>query len=53
MDLAIGLAIGIFVLLWVWITYEIKHAPEYNEFGIKIDEDDINKDLFGEEEEVL
>ena len=47
MDIAIGIAIGIFILLWVWIAFEIKNAPEYDENGIKIDitEDDINNDL--------
>lgn len=47
MDIAIGITIGIFILLWVWIAFEIKNAPEYDENGIKIDitEDDINNDL--------
>ena len=47
MDIAIGIAIGIFILLWIWIAFEIKNAPEYDENGIKIDitEDDINNDL--------
>ena len=47
MDIAIGIAIGIFILLWVWIAFEIKNAPEYDENGIKIDitEDDITNDL--------
>ena len=33
MNLAIGLAVGIFVLLWIWIAFEIKNAPEYDEDG--------------------
>ena len=47
MNLAIGIAIGIFILLWIWIAFEIKNAPTYDENGIKIDitEEDINGDL--------
>ena len=47
MDIAIGITIGIFILLWIWIALEIKNAPEYDENGIKIDitEDDITNDL--------
>jgi len=57
MNIAIGLALGIFLLLWIWIVFEIKNAPEYDEnempikkpskrrFHIDINEDDINKDL--------
>ena len=39
MNLAIGLAIGIFVLVWIWIAFEMYHAPEYDENGFKIKED--------------
>ena len=54
MNIAIGLALGIFVLLWIWISYEVYHAPEYDENGmpvkkgnmdIDITEDDIVGDL--------
>ena len=31
MNLAIGLAVGVFVLLWIWIGFEIKNAPEVDE----------------------
>ena len=39
MNLAIGLAIGIFVIVWIWIAFEMYHAPEYDENGFKIKED--------------
>ena len=54
MNIAIGLALGIFVLLWIWISYEVYHAPEYDEnempikkgnMDIDITEDDIVGDL--------
>ena len=33
MNLSIGLAIGIFVLVWIWIAFEFYHAPEYDADG--------------------
>ena len=38
MNLAIGLAIGIFVLVWIWIAFEMYPAPEYDENGVKIND---------------
>ena len=31
MNLAIGMAVGIFVIVWIWILFEMAHAPEYFE----------------------
>ena len=42
MNLAIGIAIGIFILLWIWIAFEIKNAPEYDENGMPIKKDSID-----------
>ena len=39
MNLAIGMAIGIFVIVWVWILFEMAHAPEYDENGYPIKKD--------------
>ncbi len=39
MNIAIGLAMGIFLLLWIWIAFEIKNAPEYDEYGNFINRD--------------
>ena len=44
MNLAIGLAIGIFVIVWIWIAFEIKNAPEYDENGFKVNNDIKNED---------
>ena len=45
MNLAIGIAIGIFVLFWIWIAFEIKNAPEYDENGMPIKKDSIDIDI--------
>ncbi len=39
----VGLGIGMFVALWVWIIYEIKNAPLVDEYGnvIKEDKDEV------------
>ena len=42
MNLAIGIAIGIFILLWIWIVFEIKNAPEYDKNGMPIKKDSID-----------
>ena len=39
MNLAIGMAVGIFVIVWVWILFEMTHAPEYDENGYPIKKD--------------
>lgn len=31
--IAIGMAIGIFVIVWIWIAFEIHNAPELDENG--------------------
>ena len=43
MNLAISLAVGIFVILWIWIAFEIKNAPEYDEYGklVKKEDEDL------------
>ena len=58
--MTVAIIATMFVAIWVWIAYEIYHAPEYDEnempikdkpkrikhrFHIDIDEDDINQDL--------
>ena len=45
MNLAIGIAIGIFILLWIWIAFEIKNVPEYDENGMPIKKDSIDIDI--------
>lgn len=35
----VGLGIGIFVVLWIWIIYEIKNAPLVDDYGNIIEED--------------
>ena len=40
MNLAIGMAIGIFVIVWVWILFELAHAPTYDENGFIIEKKD-------------
>ena len=62
MNLAMGIAIGIFILLWIWIAFEIHRAPtcdiDGNEIksrrgkGIGLSRSDIDKDLFDKEDEV-
>ena len=37
--IAIGMAIGIFVVVWIWIAFELAHAPEYDENGYPIKKD--------------
>lgn len=39
MNIAIGLALGIFLLLWVWIAFEVKNAPEMDDNGNFINRD--------------
>ena len=34
--IAIGMAIGIFEVVWIWIAFELHHAPEYDENGYPI-----------------
>jgi hypothetical protein len=34
--IAIGMAIGIFVVVWIWIAFELHHAPEYDENGYPV-----------------
>ena len=43
MNLAISLVIGIFVILWICISFEIKNAPEYDEYGklVKKEDEDL------------
>ena len=36
MNIAIGMAIGIFIIVWIWIAFELAHAPEYDENGYPI-----------------
>lgn len=36
MNIAIGMAIGIFIIVWIWIAFELAHAPEYDENGFPI-----------------
>jgi hypothetical protein len=53
MNITIGLALGIFLLLWIWIAFEIKNAPEIND-NFDISEKDINDDLscmYGKDED--
>jgi hypothetical protein len=45
------IALGVFILVWVWVAYEIWKAPTIDEFGnIEIDREDIDNDLFEKEE---
>ena len=45
------IALGVFILVWVWVAYEIWKAPTIDEFGnIEVDREDIDKDLFEKEE---
>ena len=45
------IALGVFILVWVWVAYEIWKAPIIDEFGnIEIDREDIDNDLFEKEE---
>jgi len=39
----VGLGIGIFVVFWIWIIYEIKNAPLVDDYGniIKEDKDEV------------
>ena len=39
----VGLGIGIFVVLWILIIYEIKNAPLVDDYGniIKEDKDEV------------
>ncbi len=40
------IALGMFILVWVWVAYEIWKTPAVDEFGnIEIDRKDIDKDL--------
>ena len=39
MNLAIGMAVGIFVIVWIWILFEMAQAPEYDENGYPIKKD--------------
>ena len=36
MNIAIGMAIGIFIIVWIWIAFELVHAREYDENGFPI-----------------
>ena len=40
MNLAIGMAIAIFVIVWIWILFELAHAPEVDENGFIIEKKD-------------
>tara|TARA_R110001592_G_scaffold218930_2_gene472997 strand:+ start:929 stop:1078 length:150 start_codon:yes stop_codon:yes gene_type:complete len=45
------IALGVFILVWVWVAYEIWKTPTIDEFGnIEVDREDIDKDLFEKEE---
>lgn len=43
MNLAIGLVLVIFIVLWIWIALEIKNAPECDEYGniVKKENEDL------------
>jgi len=40
MNLAIGMAIGIFVIVWIWILFELAYAPTYDENGFLVEKKD-------------
>ena len=60
MSIAIGIAIGLFILLWIWIAYEIHRAPTCDKDGneikprrgksIGLSKRDIDRDLFYKED---
>ena len=40
MSLVVGMAVGIFIIVWIWILFELAHAPEYDENGFLIEKKD-------------